>query len=109
MIPSRMPIGRPYGEKMHAQRSDEVKDDGRVSKPVVSNKRIMMECRHLMISEPKLLVGGHQVEFGIELQVTGLKQIGESQDGNRPENQVKFKTFTSGRKRAGADRSVTDA
>lgn len=66
MIPSRMPIGRPYGEEMHAQRSDEVKDDGKVSKPVVSKKRIMMECKHLMISEPKLLVGGHQVKFASE-------------------------------------------
>lgn len=44
-----------------------------------------MEFKHLMISEPKLLVGGHQVEFGVELHVTGLKWIGESQDGNRPE------------------------
>lgn len=67
-----------------------------------------MEFKHLMISEPKLLVGGHQVEFGVELQVTGLKWIGESQDGNRPENQVN-KTFTSEKKTADADWSVTDA
>lgn len=46
MIPSRMPIGRPYDKEMHAQRSDAVKDDGKVSKSVVSKKRIMMECEY---------------------------------------------------------------
>lgn len=74
MIPSKMPIGRPTFEKWEqcAHRSIAIKATAKNVRAVI-NKRLMMEFKHLMISEPKLLVGGHQVEFGVELQVTGLK------------------------------------